>query len=196
MLTGVSKIPVKPTVKNVMTRLGIKTATDELQDSIEAAISRLDISGICMPVKAQTTPNMVLLEGQVFPGEKFAAYMGGCDGSRALLLAATAGQGLADAVAELMEQGDARGAVILDAAAAVAVDDALSVMTGNWARQNARLGLRPMGRRFSPGYGDLPLSCQKTIYDLISADRLGLSLTEGYMLQPDKSVFAICGVCG
>lgn len=52
--------------------------------------------------------------------------------------------------------------------------------------------LRP---RFSPGYGDLPLTCQQTLLDFLeSKKRIGLSLTESGMLTPVKSVTALIGI--
>lgn len=51
--------------------------------------------------------------------------------------------------------------------------------------------LRP---RFSPGYGDLSLECQQTILDFLGTKKnIGLSLTDGGMLTPVKSVTAIIG---
>ena len=52
--------------------------------------------------------------------------------------------------------------------------------------------LRP---RFSPGYGDLSLDCQQTILDFLNTKKnIGLSLTDGGMLTPVKSVTAIIGL--
>ena len=52
--------------------------------------------------------------------------------------------------------------------------------------------LRP---RFSPGYGDLSLGCQKAILDFLEAKKhIGLALTDGGMLTPVKSVTAIIGL--
>lgn len=49
--------------------------------------------------------------------------------------------------------------------------------------------------RFSPGYGDLPLSDQKPVLAQLQADkRLGLFLTESFLMTPRKSVVAILGV--
>lgn len=192
MLTEVYKIPARPELKSVTTRLGVKDASDKLKESILSAMSMLDIRGICGRAKVEYTPEMVLLEGSEFPGRKFAAYVQGCDS--ALLLAATAGIKTAHRIEQLMAAGDAEAAVILDAAAAAATDDALGFMVDVWARKSSRLGLAPLDRRFSPGYGDLPLSCQLDIYRLLSAERLDITITEAYMLHPDKSVFAICGL--
>ena len=48
--------------------------------------------------------------------------------------------------------------------------------------------------RFSPGYGDLPLSVQQDLLEKTDAYKtLGVSLTEGMMMSPQKSVTAIVG---
>jgi len=53
------------------------------------------------------------------------------------------------------------------------------------------LYLRP---RYSPGYGDFPLTYQKEILELLNAQRrIGLTRTESNMLVPTKSVTAIIG---
>ncbi len=48
---------------------------------------------------------------------------------------------------------------------------------------------------FSPGYGDWDLAAQQTVLDRLQAPkRLGLSLTGGGMLVPEKSVTALVGI--
>ena len=52
--------------------------------------------------------------------------------------------------------------------------------------------LRP---RFSPGYGDLPLSVQKELFALLDCERrIGLTLTDSLLMSPSKSVTAIAGI--
>ncbi len=52
--------------------------------------------------------------------------------------------------------------------------------------------LRP---RFSPGYGDLPLECQRNIIEFLQTKKnIGMSLTESLMMVPVKSVTAIIGI--
>lgn len=53
--------------------------------------------------------------------------------------------------------------------------------------------LRP---RYSPGYGDLPLSLQRDIFNTIRADRIGLTLCDSLLMMPSKSVTAIIGIEG
>ena len=49
--------------------------------------------------------------------------------------------------------------------------------------------------RFSPGYGDLALEDQRKLFDLLDLTKhTGISLTEGMLMMPSKSVTAIIGV--
>ncbi len=49
--------------------------------------------------------------------------------------------------------------------------------------------------RFSPGYGDLPLSSQKDIFSVLSPEKqIGLFLTDSMLMSPSKSVTAIVGL--
>jgi len=49
--------------------------------------------------------------------------------------------------------------------------------------------------RFSPGYGDLPLSLQKDVFELLDCNRkIGISLGESFLMTPSKSVTAIFGI--
>ena len=54
--------------------------------------------------------------------------------------------------------------------------------------------LRP---RFSPGYGDLSLALEREIFAFLDCPRrIGVSLTEGLLMVPTKSVCAIVGILG
>ena len=49
--------------------------------------------------------------------------------------------------------------------------------------------------RFSPGYGDFPLSAQRDLFALLDCSRkIGLTLNESLIMSPSKSVTAIFGV--
>jgi cobalamin-dependent methionine synthase I len=59
--------------------------------------------------------------------------------------------------------------------------------------QMAKQG-RKLTTRYSPGYGDLDLSAQKVIYDALKLEKIGISITDRYLLIPEKSVLAIAGI--
>ena len=49
--------------------------------------------------------------------------------------------------------------------------------------------------RFSPGYGDLPISLQDSFLRLVDAQKqIGLTVTTTHILTPRKSVTAIIGL--
>lgn len=49
--------------------------------------------------------------------------------------------------------------------------------------------------RFSPGYGDLPLSFQRDIFSLLQCEKhIGLTLNDNLIMSPSKSVTAIIGL--
>ena len=49
--------------------------------------------------------------------------------------------------------------------------------------------------RYSPGYGDLSLSVQKDVLNILNADKiLGIKLGENLLMIPKKSITAIQGV--
>lgn len=49
--------------------------------------------------------------------------------------------------------------------------------------------------RFSPGYGDVPLTLQKDIFNVLNCPKnIALTLTESFLMMPSKSVTAICGI--
>ena len=50
-------------------------------------------------------------------------------------------------------------------------------------------------RRFSPGYGDMPIEIQVDILQLLDASRrLGMVLTESNLMIPTKSITALIGM--
>lgn len=58
-------------------------------------------------------------------------------------------------------------------------------------RKNGRY-LRP---RFSPGYGDFSIAFQKNIFSVLECKRkIGVSLSEGCIMLPSKSVTAVIGI--
>ncbi|MBR5272790.1 MAG: Vitamin B12 dependent methionine synthase activation subunit [Clostridia bacterium] len=49
--------------------------------------------------------------------------------------------------------------------------------------------------RFSAGYGDFPLSCQRDIFAMLDGcRRIGLCLNESLLMSPSKSVTAVVGI--
>ena len=83
-------------------------------------------------------------------------------------------------------------AAVWQAGCAAYLEEYIDGMEDGLRREAPGLYLRP---RFSPGYGDLDISHQRAMFDLLELEkRLGLSLTQTHMMLPEKSVTAIAGL--
>ena len=85
-------------------------------------------------------------------------------------------------------------AAVMQACAAAMIEDYCDECQRNieMALREENCHLKP---RFSPGYGDLSLEYQKMILGLLNANKeVGIFLTEGGMMVPEKSVTAFMGI--
>ncbi len=91
-----------------------------------------------------------------------------------------------------LERRDMGKAVILDACGSAWVESGCDAAEAEIA---ARFPGRYITDRFSPGYGDLPLSLQPAVLSALDAQRrLGIHLSESFLMTPSKSVTAVIGV--
>ena len=115
------------------------------------------------------------------------------DCSEVVLFAATLGAE-ADQLISRASRRDISQGLIMEASATALIEDYCDTcqmeIEGEMNRQGKTL--RP---RFSPGYGDFDISHQKDMVRLLDTPRqIGVTLTEGGMLAPSKSVTAIMGI--
>ena len=90
-------------------------------------------------------------------------------------------------VSELFSQGEYPRALALDAVGTVAVED-FSLRVRKLARQEVKEQDFKTSRHFSPGYGGWEVSQQEIIFKSILTDNIGVRLTKGYMMLPQKSL--------
>ena len=117
--------------------------------------------------------------------------LGGC--GQVLLMAVTLGLGV-DRLLLKYGKLQVTKAVVLQAAAAAMIESYCNRLCLEWKNEYKELGLylRP---RYSPGYGDFSLEFQKRILEELDAGRqLGITLTDGCLMVPTKSVTAVIGV--
>ncbi len=126
----------------------------------------------------------------VLPGHDIYRHLQGCE--KCAVMAATLGIE-ADNLIRIAEAESMSRAVILDACATELIeklcDYAEQEIAGLAAREEKHLNFR-----FSPGYGDCPLSLQKPITEILDTQRkIGLTVTEHALMLPRKSVTALLG---
>lgn len=91
-----------------------------------------------------------------------------------------------------LERRDMGKAVILDACGSAWVESGCDAAEREIAE---RFSGRFLTDRFSPGYGDLPLSLQRSVLNALDAKRrLGIHLSESFLMTPSKSVTAVIGL--
>ncbi len=107
------------------------------------------------------------------------------DTRETILFAATVGPA-ADRLIARAERTSPTKALLLDAFFSERVEALCDLFTAGYNRPSCR---------FSPGYGDLPLSFQKDIFRILDIPRrIGVTLGDSLLMIPTKSVTAIIGV--
>jgi len=108
---------------------------------------------------------------------------------RAILFAATVGPQLDMLIARYSRISPAK-ALLFNAIGAERIESLCDLFCNEQKAQG--LCLRP---RFSPGYGDLPLSFQKDIFRVLDCPgKIGLTLNKSLIMSPSKSVTAFIGI--
>lgn len=133
--------------------------------------------------------NEVDFDGEfTLKSEKLSKNLRGCSG--AFVFVATTSIGVDRLIAKHMNLQLSR-AVILDAIGSAAVECFCDYLSKTIQDENG-VSLRP---RFSPGYGDLSLSCQGCVLGACDASRkIGVTLMSNHLMVPKKTVSAIAGV--
>ncbi len=125
------------------------------------------------------------------PGQSIQKHLVGC--SQCVLLGATLGIE-ADNLIRIAEAESMTKAVILDAVATQMIEE-LCDCAEEELRQMAEENRLHLTSRFSPGYGDLPITLQSRISEILDTPRkIGLTVTEQSLMIPRKSVTAIIGL--
>ncbi len=195
-------IPAVPKKEMVLSRLGYRKGTTVLDDGYLSLIEegfRLG-EALCKPtgaylftrISSVDNEGVLLDNGISFQSQSLSKVLK--DSRFVLLMASTVGRDVTDRIAFEVEKGDAAKGLILDSIASQTADAVLDWIMQFLDKILDREGKKLTRHRYSPGFGDLPLTFQRNIFDALQLERLNLALTEKYMLVPEKSVLAIAGV--
>lgn len=170
----------------------IDSRTQELLDKISAELEQNSSPGsIYREYDCRVTDDTVSFGGLTITSRNLARNLRGCE--KVVLLAATIGR-TADLMIRQYSVTNLAGAVIVQAAGAACMESYVDEVEDSIRREAEKRGLylRP---RFSPGYGDFALEYQKDIFDMLECSRrVGITLTQGNLMLPSKSVTAIIGL--
>ena len=169
----------------------LKTPTGYTDETVEKCIRQLinacNPKGCYVRVPARVHEDgRVEFEFATLKSEDLCKTLLGCE--EAYVMAVTLGIEADRLVTRTSFVSKAEG-FITDAIASAMAESVIDVMN-DYLKQSAELT-----PRFSPGYGDLDLSCQRVVLDTLGADRLlGIKLGENLLMTPKKSITAICGI--
>jgi len=99
----------------------------------------------------------------------------------------TIGHELENEASKLMAQGKALDALFLDAAG-VALLEALSDEVHSHLKNEAAKNGLFAGCRFGPGYGNIPVDAQKSLFESVNPESIGVQLKASGILYPLKSL--------
>jgi len=189
-------------MKAIYTRLGFKKGVTELNPAqedklvatIDEAAGAIHLKGAaCMLDIVRVDRSGVELEDRtVFMSSALAGMLSGC--AQVLLMGATAGREVMEEISSATQSENLTRAVILDAVASEMTDSGLDWIMDFMNQDLMRKARRLTKARFSAGYGDFSLENQKAIHALLHLDKIGVSLTDRFILMPEKSVTAVAGI--
>jgi len=133
----------------------------------------------------------VIGESFIIKSRLLAKHLKGA--KRIALFVCTIGSELPSKVNEYAVRGEIARATILDAVGSEAAE-ALAEKIDELIKAKAKQEGFSAVRRFSPGYGDWTLFDQAKILKILKAGRLGVRLTKGCIMVPEKSVTACIGL--
>ena len=202
--TFLNNIVVSPPLVKIYRRLGFKKTTSQISSKtqketdriISQAAALISLRGSFTRLAINDNINgKISLDGDaIFHSKKLSVFLRDC--KEAVLMGATAGNEITEAIKEKSAQGDLQAAVIYDATASEMADAALDWIMDYINQLIRREKKTLLPRRFSAGYADFDLSNQKIIYQLLALEKIGVRITNECILLPEKSVTAISGLCG
>lgn len=162
---------------------GDESVISLMDECLSELLPSLTYKSCRIEVSVTPSENGVMLSDIYIPAQDLAKNLKDC--KKAVVFAATVGFAPDRAIAKYSVVSPTR-ALLFQAIGAERIEALCDEISGEYRNT------RP---RFSPGYGDLPLSFQKEIFTLLSPTKhLGVILNESLLMSPSKSVTAIMGL--
>lgn len=114
--------------------------------------------------------------------------------SHLALFAATIGEAISKKISELFDNRELALAIMLDAVASEAADDAADYTNSRFLNKLQRTGLAGTTAKslaYSPGYCGWHVSGQGKLFEYLHPERIGITLNSSFLMQPLKSVSGV-----
>ena len=166
----------------------------DLGQYIDEAVGVIELKALAarIGIKEIKEDGIVLANDIKLESKHLSSWMAGC--SEMLLMGVTAGSKIMQAIKESSSQGALSQGVVYDAVGSEMADGTFDWIIAYFNRELRRENKCLADKRYSAGYGDFALENQRVIYELLDLKKIGVDITETYMLVPEKSVTAVSGV--
>ncbi len=162
-----------------------------LEDSVNEIHKKLSYNVCFCRIPLKITDDHIDLGFTKTFSEALKKHLYGCD--EVIIFAATVGIELDRAIARYSRTSVTR-ALFLEAIGNERIEALCDAFCNDITSELSEKGLIST-KRFSPGYGDLPLELQKDIFRALDCPKsIGLTLNESLLMSPSKSVSAIIGI--
>jgi hypothetical protein len=187
----------------VLKRLGYPTASVDLQEPVRSIFEHaLREAAELMRSRAayrvlrieSNDGNAVRFQGMEFSIDSRQVAKLLTHAKVAVCFAATVGPALDEAVSGRMRNGDMLMATILDAIGSETADAAADELHWKILSRQAEAGANSVTARFSPGYGDWPLTVQKDLIGICGGSLIGITVTPSSLMITRKSISAVFGI--
>ena len=168
--------------QEILRFLGVSKRDAEIEKLIEIQWKEIDTVSA---KRHRAVPFSVTAPPFPFEGEDIKKHLESCKSG--YLFVATLGSAI-DSLIRKKQILSMRDAAVFDAAASSYLEEYCDCICADIAKN------QKITTRFSPGYGDFPLSVQPSLLKAAGADKIGLSALPSLMMVPTKSVSAIIGI--
>lgn len=174
---------------------GKNTPDERTMELIDICINEVeaaaDYKSVCRRFNVHISGDDIRIGNLQVKSGALAANLRGCD--EVILMAATLSVGV-DRILNRNIKLDMAKAAVIQAVAATAIEEYCDRCQREIEEEVRGEGyyVRP---RFSPGYGDFSLEVQSAFLEMTDATKLiGITLTDGGIMVPEKSVTAVIGL--
>ncbi len=165
--------------KRILVRLGYKPKSSEINSSVSQYLEEFKSK---LPELIEPKAVYTILDYK--ETNKHPVFKGA---EKVSLCLCTIGPELEEECSRYTKNGDILKGFVLDSFGSEAAEDVARQSDHIITTKARDMNLWP-SKRFSPGYGIWDIKEQKYVFDVLPADKVGVSLTETFMMVPRKSI--------
>ncbi len=159
-----------------------------IDECIDYALKHITPKTIYRIFDCAVTEDSLIIDDVVFKSKRLAANLAGC--KRTVVFGATLGTE-SDRILRIHESTEIAKASVFQAVFAEMIEDVCDNLEKEIIKENNV----SLCKRYSPGYFDLAIENQKTLFELIDiTKRTGITLTDTMQMIPTKSVTGFMGI--